>query len=682
MKELDILIEIGIEYPPINFLKKIELKFRIIFEEYLDKYHIKYSNIKSFSESKRFGIIGKVFNKQKKYIVEKIGPSEEAVKKNKTLSYHFAKSCNVTVDKIIFKVINKKKMLYFQKEGENHKINYLLKNIINLSLKKIASNEYCMRWQENNILYKFIRPIRSIIVLLNDKIIPIELFGVKSSNVSYSHHNKIYINHVKSYINILKINNIILFAEERKKILLKKINSLVIPLEKPFFILNDIYITNIIYMISFPFVILCRFNEKYISLPKEIILLTINKQKCISVNNNKYISQYFIAVINITAIKNILNIKKNIEQTINSRLEDAYFFYKKDKNICLLDNIKLLNNISFRDGLGTLLDKINRMLLIVKYFCNTLNLNYLEKSYLYRACIFSKIDLTMNIIREFPTLSGIIGYYIALYNFEDYNVSYAIKDHYLPVSNKGILPNTKISSILSIIDKTDNFIATVLSKEKFYGNGDPFFTRRNIISIYRISIFSNIDINFSILLLKSINTFNNNHYTKNNIFLENAISFIKNKIFFWYKEQNFSQENFLYANSKNHLFESTLTFHKRILFFNNIQKKKVWEDFILIYKRLKNIIKKYYNKNKQFLLNKELFLTYEEKVLYKNILNIKNNIYIYENNFFDMFNYIYTLRIYVNNLFKNIIIFTEKENILYNRILLLQEVVYLFDRVL
>ncbi len=324
---------------------------------------------------------------------------------------------------------------------------------------------------------RFIRPIRWIVALLDDKIIDFEIAGVKSGNITRGHrvlgNGQIKVNY-GSIESELRSNKVILSALERRTKIETEAKALGATLDPDL-------VETLTYITEYPAAIRGDFDPTYLELPAEVLTMVMrHHQKYFAVETSPGIlAPHFVAVINIPADPDG-EIKKGNERVLRARFNDARFFWEVDQKKKLADRVEDLSHVTFQAKLGTYLEKTNRVVALVKELGGDENAQ--------RAALLSKADLTTEMVKEFTDLQGIVGGLYAKAQGEPEAVSKAIYEHYKPLSMEDSIPSTKAGQILAIADKLDNLREFFRIGMVPTGSKDPFALRRAAQGIVKILV--------------------------------------------------------------------------------------------------------------------------------------------------------------------------------------------------
>lgn len=439
-------------------------------------------------------------------VIEKRGPRKDS---NNMAISGFAKSVGVKDTQLVLKDTAKGSFYFYSyaKKGEQSPI------IIERVLKKIINNfswSKSMRWGDGKL--KWVRPLHSILCLFDKKPLKFSIEDIESNKFTYGHRfvspEKIAINKVEEYFSKLKNKNVILDAKERIKIIkdqgliLAKNNKLIF---KP----SENLLKEVANLVECPYVFIASFDKEYLTLPQEILQLTMMKQQKYFplFKKSKKISNEFLGVSNIPI--NSDDIAIGNAKVLKARLADAKFFYQNDIKKGLTNFNKGLKNVIFHRLLGSMERKICR----IKYFISDHYIIFgADKNISLTAANLCKADLCSEIVYEMPDLQGVIGSKYSELEGNDSRISDAIKEHYSPLGPNDICPRNPESVILSFADKIDTLVGFIASDLRPSGSKDPFGIRRSGIGIIRLILENNIRIS-----LKNIISFSYGQYLKQNI---------------------------------------------------------------------------------------------------------------------------------------------------------------------
>jgi glycyl-tRNA synthetase beta chain len=658
------LLEIGTEEMPPFEIEEITNQFSEKLLKLLKDEGFQFENYKLFSTPRRFAIIiYHLSEKGEDKFVEKIGPPYDlAFKEGKPTSslIGFAKSINVSVDEL-YKVEKNGKFYIAGKQLVKGKT---LKELISEKFEDIIRSinvKKSMFWLEG-ANFKFIRPIRWILCIYGNEVIDFNFLNIKSSNWTYGHrilsNKRIEINNVDEYESVLEKHFVIADAQKRfNKIIeeIKKVNY------SPYF--DENLYKEINGLVEYPFIALCEFDESYLKLPDKIIITAMKShQRYIALFEDGKITNKFIAIVN-----NFVNdeMKKNLSKVLKARLEDAKFYFENDLKKPLISYLEDLKEIQFLEGLGSIYEKIQRVLKLSDYFISKMNLNEIK---LKRAIMLYKNDLATSILREgkeFVELEGYISSIYAKLSGEDEEVVQIIYDSTLLES-----PKTKEGIILSIIDRIDTIASILSTGYKIKGNYDPLGLKKTTYELFEIILNFQIDFDFIEAFEILLNELKFN--------LQDIKDFIYSRLENYFIEKlNYDYDVVLsvISTKPNNIYE----IFKRIEFLKHYKEKRPKElsEIVTAYKRLYNIIK-----DKKLLIDikTELFESEYETKLYR-ILKESNFIEnsLKNRNYEEIFEFFLKAKIHIDNFFDNVFVMVDNEEIRNNRLALISSIKNLFD---
>ena len=481
-----------------------------------------------------------------------------------------------------------------------------------------------MRWGDFDLIWG--RPLKSILSVFDNKTINFEFHHIVSSNSTFIDKDfedkKKVFNNFKSYEKFFKRNQVIINQNIRKKIISKEFSKILkkrrLKIEE-----NESLLNEVVDLVENPNVLLCSFDKKFLSIPKEILILTMQShQKYFpTLDEKNQVTNEFLIIANKKDKKGLIKIGN--ERVIEARLSDAEFFWKKDKTQNLVKKVSDLKLINFFKGLGTYFDKVQRMRKLGGIISDEL---LISKEKVELSASICKTDLTSDLVGEFPELQGIMGGYFSAHQGFDKDISQAINDQYLPIGLDSKVPKKPLSVALSVTDKIDTLVGFFGINEKPTSSKDPFALRRVALGIIRIIVENKIDLKLKDLLVYSVNLYKNQNFnlTNNNLQLE-LNNFLKDRFKYYLKEKQVRFdiiESSISSFSANKLFSS----FEKAKSLNKIISNQVGIDIISTFKRASNILESEMKDNKIEISNTTdpgIFKTDYEKNLFKKINDVK-----------------------------------------------------------
>ena len=643
-----------------------------ILEERLQKRKIKFNSSKSFSTPKRLvfvidGISETIEQKKKILKGPKVGVPQVALD-------GFIKSNNLNKIDIYKKNIEKGEFYFASTKAKIVNLIDEFEFIIPEALQDYKWKK-SMKWSTYDLSWG--RPLKSIIALFNNKVINFNFFHLQTNNLIFmdeaSDEKQKKVNNFKSYLSILKSQNIILDQEERKKIIVKKMNDICNSrkLKNNF---NEKLIEEVVNLVEKPNVIIGQFDEIYLKVPQEILIITMQKhQKYFPLFDSKdKLTNLFLLVSNLPDKKRYIKIGN--QRVIEARLSDAKFFWDKNKTQNLIKQVSKLKNLSFFNQLGTFYDKTQRLKKLATLVSDQLNLS---KEKVEIASSICKADLVSDLVGEYPELQGVMGKYFAMEQGFDVDVSMAISDHYLPIGINNEVPKKPIGRAVAIIDKIDTLVGFFGIDEKPTSSKDPFALRRTAIGLLKIitenklNIYLKDLINYSIVIYEEQKVIFTNHSVAKDVLI-----FLRERFKNLLKDKKI-RHDIIEAVDASHVGDDFLSLYNKCIIINKNISKDICKNIISTYKRASNIIDQELKSKKKSIVGQPesfLFKKDEEKNLFYKINEIRKHF----SNTKKQESYEETLKLLseakstTDNFFDNVIVNDENLNIKKNRLELLQ----------
>ena len=343
---------------------------------------------------------------------------------------------------------------------------------------------------------RFIRPIRSLVVLYGGRVVPCSLGGVRAGRWTFGHRRlgkpRLPVADFAGYRETLRANFVLLDPEERKARILEGIERLLAS-ENGFQLKeNEELLKTLVYITEYPTALLGSFDPSFLSLPEEVLITVMRgHQKYFSVEQAAgTLAPRFVAVMNLDADSSGA-IRHGHERVLRARFNDARFFWETDGKITLEQRLELLRNVTFQSQLGSYYDKAERMQALVANFSRDVD-NMPEPRVslgdVHQAARLSKCDLTTDLVKEFTELQGVVGGLIAKREGLSKEVETAIYDHYKPQSMEDASPRTLAGALVSLADRMDTLVGCFGVGLAPTGSKDPFALRRAAQGVIRILV--------------------------------------------------------------------------------------------------------------------------------------------------------------------------------------------------
>lgn len=486
----DLLLEIGLEEMPAHVvtpsMKQLETKITA----FLDDNRLSFSSIKAYSTPRRLAVlVSEIVDKQEDIQEEVKGPSKKIALDQEgnwsKAAQGFVRGQGVTTEDITFKELKGEEYVYVTKYIPGKPAEEVLTDLTQV----ITSLTFPVTMHWNQYDFEYIRPIHWIVALLDEEIIPLQILDVKSGRASRGHRflgNDLTFATAKEYEEKLAAEFVIADPMKRQEMITEQIAEIA---AKENFVVNldaDL-LEEVNNLVEYPTAFVGNFADKYLAVPEEVLVTSMKEhQRYFDVRNQEgLLLPHFISVRNGNNVK-LENVAKGNEKVLTARLEDAEFFYNEDKKLTIDELVEKLKNVTFHEKIGSMHEKMQRVGVSAQIIGETVGLTNEELEDLKRASEIYKFDLVTNMVGEFPELQGIMGEKYALLQGEKPAVAQAIREHYLPISSEGELPESNIGAVLAIADKMDSLQTFFAAGMLPSGSNDPYALRRQTYGIVRI----------------------------------------------------------------------------------------------------------------------------------------------------------------------------------------------------
>ena len=506
----DLLFEIGAEEIPAGFMPNILGQLKQLAETKLNDAHLPFESIATYGTPRRLALIVKGLADTSAEISERHkGPSAsiayDADGNATKAAIGFARGKGLDVADLVVE----DGYIY----AETKTAGVPAKDIVTDMLPQLITGlnfPKSMHW--GNLDAKFVRPVRWLVALLDEEVIPVEFATVKSGNVTRGHRflgaDEITIKNAASYVDTLKENFVMVDQDARRELISKQLHDMAAS-KNASIVWDDDLLEEINYLVEWPTALCGGFEESYLTLPDAAIITPMKDHQRYFplVDQEGKLLPMFLTVRN-GSNHSIEVVQAGNERVLRARLDDAKFFFNEDRKKPLIDRQDGLTKIVFQEGLGNLADKTERLLKLGRVFGEECGLHEDAAVVLERATELAKTDLTTGMVTEFTELQGVMGKEYALLDGESPEVAEAIFEQYLPRFAGDVLPQTEAGKILSIIDKVDNIVATFSRGLIPTGSQDPYALRRQTIGILNILLGSEWNISLRPIFKASMELLN------------------------------------------------------------------------------------------------------------------------------------------------------------------------------
>ncbi len=676
---MKILLEIGTEDLPARFLHRTILELKELSEKVLKENAIRFSTVKTYGTPRRLSlIVEEMAEYQETRTVEHFGPPKNvAFDKNgkPTMAAEgFARTHGINTESLIIKKKGKGEYVVAIIEKKGLPVEDLLETIFTKIITTLQFPK-SMRWGNGTL--RFARPIRWMTSLCGDKPVCFELDGIKSSNRTYGHRllsgREILIHDIDKYIDVLRDNYVVLNHKERKELIKNQIAHMAKSLHSVV-IEDEELLETVKFLVGYAQAVAGGFDEDFLRLPKELLVSVMrDHQKHFAFQDHDgNLVNHFVVVSN-TLKENASIVKTGAERVIRARFEDAKFYYEEDIKAPLIERVEELKKIIFQEGLGTMYDKVNRLIAIGDFLrrrlfltqAETLSFEIPEIEKLHRAVRLSKTDLITGVVREFPDLQGIIGKYYALQNGEDKEVAESIEEQYLPAYSEDHIPSTSLGTILSLADKLDNIVSFFSMGLIPTGSEDPFALRRQAAGIVSVLKKRDFIVSLDELFSGVIGAI------KGEVSIKEAIlSFFRQRLEYLLSSMEYTND-LIQAAMHNFTEIPPVFITHRIKSLKDLKTHDDYNEFLFAMKRVHNIIPGSF----QGEVNKTMLATEHEKHLLGLIDQLRGSLYPFldRGDYQSALDSLKRLTKPINEFFNHVLVMDKDDRIKQNRLAILKE---------
>lgn len=482
------LLEIGMEEMPAKFAPGVIAQLDNNARKKLNELRISFEEIKVYVTPRRLALyISGLADKQEDVCEEVKGPAQKAAYDNEgnptKAVQGFARGQGVNIEDLFIRELNGVPYVYASKSLKGEEI----KNILpQFCLDMITGLNFPkpMRWGDYEI--RFARPIRWLVALCDDEVIPFSYAGLHAGRISRGHRtlgSSVSISKAENYLEDLE--NVFVIADQikRKNLIWEQVLILAAGVGG-FVDADDDLLNEISNLLEYPTALIGEVDLKYMIMPEEVITTPMKEhQRYFPVRSEEgKLLPYFITVRNGDR-KALDKVKEGNKKVLKARLEDAAFYYREDLKEPLEANVSKLEKVIYHDKLGTVAQRVARLGGLSEIIAEKMELGNEEKLLAKRTAFLAKADLVTHMVYDFPELQGIMGAYYAASNGEDKEVVRGIKEHYWPRFAGDKLPGSYSGRVVSIADKLDAIVGAFCCGIQPTGSQDPYALRRQALGV-------------------------------------------------------------------------------------------------------------------------------------------------------------------------------------------------------
>ena len=514
----DFLLEVGTEDLPAGFVSDAIRQWEKMIPASLAAEALTNDRVQIYGTPRRLSVI--VTNLPDRQIdrVEEIkGPPAAAAYKDgqpTPAAMGFAKKQGVDISSLELRPTDKGEFIFITKTIAGRDTREILTELIPPWIFKLEGKRL-MRWANGEL--KFPRPIRWLVTLWNNDILPIEIVNgedvVKSDRVSYTHRvlhpEPVSVVSAAQYLKTLADGYVNVDQNQRKVDIQQQIQAVATKMDGIAEIYPDL-LAEVVNLVEYPTAIVGKFDEEFLQLPPEVITtVMVTHQRYFPIfkdETKQELLPNFITISNGDPAKSDIIAAGN-GRVVRARLADGQYFYNADLSQLLVDYLPKLDTVTFQADLGSVRLKVDRIVRNASSIGSQLNLSPEQCQHIDRAALLCKADLVTQMVGEFPELQGIMGSKYAIANGESTEVATAIFEHYLPRNAEDSLPQTLTGQIVGIADRLDTLVCIFGLGMLPTGSSDPFALRRAANAIVNIVWNANLGINLERLINRIVTEF-------------------------------------------------------------------------------------------------------------------------------------------------------------------------------
>lgn len=688
----DLLFEIGTEEIPAGYIAPALEQIKILFTEQTKEHRLESESVYATGTPRRLTLLVKGLPQRQESVTEEVQGPSAAIGFDKTgtptkAGLGFAKSQGIDIKDLQIKKTPKGDYCFATKKTEGQDTLRILPEILAEIVRKISFPK-SMKWKGNSLF--FARPIRSFLALFGDRVVPLEINGIKS-NIFISGHpflsgKKIEITRAdwSLYNQMLKQEKVVVDMTERREFLRTKITQLMAPYGAA--IDDEELLDEVTNLVEYPNAIECSFDEEFLDIPADVIVTAMKEHQRyfpIKKHNGKLLGK-FIAVLNRDESNARTTIQGN-ERVLKARLSDARFFWKEDRKIPLEKRVDELKNLSFLENLGNYYDRTRRIEQLSQYIAHKLiasnELIIEDEKLIERAAVLCKADLLTQMVGEFPALQGIMGREYAEWDGEEPPVALAIAEHYMPRFASDAIPSSKIGAVVGLTDKFDTICSCFALNLIPTGSQDPYALRRHAYGIIRIVEEHGFTLELRDILRQSLSLLPlqrgktpHEHPKTPEELIASIKEFFRDRLFQVNIEKGYRHDLVNAALNAGISFDDINNVSQRLKALANISQKTWWDDLVTVVERTFNIGKK---ASTIGVVNEGLFTEQDEVTVWNVYKKVGADIrkQIDEKNYEEAsYAYYDAFAKPVHTFFDRVFVNVEDEKVRNNRLLLLKEI--------
>jgi len=672
----DFVLEIGTEEIPARFMGPSISQMEELANSWLKENRLACASVAAYGTPRRLTIyISNLADKQEEFSEEVKGPAQKAAfdaEGNPTKAAEgFARSQGVSVGELTVKDTSAGEYVFAVKKHTGQDTSGLLPGFCTGIVNGLAFPKP-MRWGSKEM--RFARPIRWLLGLYGEEVVPFEIEGLSSGRVTYGHRflskGAVGIAQASDYIETLRERYVIVDQIERKQKIWRQVIELAAR-EGGEVVPDEELLEEVTHLLEYPTALCGKFSADYLRLPKEVLITPMREHQRYFpvVGADGGLLAKFITLRNGTD-EFLDTVREGNEKVLRARLADAEFFYTEDMKVPLRANVDKLKKIVFHERLGTMYEKVERIAALGTYLASETGHSQADLlDDLREAAHLSKADLVTNVVYEFPELQGIMGREYAAKNGERQGVADAIFEHYLPRFSGDILPETVVGRLISIADKIDTIVGCFAVGIQPTGSQDPYALRRQALGICHIVLEAKLDFSLTNLIKKAYSLYEGK--IKARLSLEETVVEVQN--FFQQRLKNIcADRGFSYDVVDAVLASGYDRFNDTLLraeALTNLRSQEIFGKLLMAFNRVASLAKNATGRE----VSPDVFTEEVERTLFNEYLKAKDEmkIFLEERQYRQFLQRFALLQMYIDSFFEGVMVMVEDQKVKNNRLSLL-----------
>ncbi|MBI5558403.1 MAG: glycine--tRNA ligase subunit beta [Deltaproteobacteria bacterium] len=677
----EFLLEIGTEEIPAGYIEPALQYMRESMDRKLKELSLSFDSIKTAATPRRLTLcVSGLCVRQPDRREEVLGPPKKAAfdQENKPTkaAMGFVSSRNASLDDIRIVTTPKGEYLMLVQEHTGENTADLLSRLLPEFILSIPFAK-SMRW--SGFRTSFARPIQWLLALFAGKVVDFSINNLSAGNSTRGHRfmapQQIPVENYGHYIETLRAHHVIVDIRERRELVEKEVVRAAAE-SGGRIVADSELLDTITNLVEFPVGIKGSFDEKFLALPREVLITSMRvHQKYFTVaDGSGSLMPNFVAVNN-TRIAEVSTAAAGHERVLRARLEDALFFFKEDKQKKLEDRLTELSGVVFQAQLGSMFEKTVRLEKLTAFLCREIAPAVEETAV--RAARLAKADLVTGMVGEFPTLQGVMGKYYALHEGESSEVAEAVQEHYLPVRAESALPVNIAGALVSIADRIDTIAGCFGIGKIPTGTTDPYGLRRHALALLHIISAHSFPLSLSACVSEALDLYGDKLTEDRQKTTKGVIDFIKGRCMNDLIAKGMAQEAVDAVLTTT--FDDVVDCRKRIDALISISTRETFTLLAGAFKRVINIIKDH----AQVDVSPPLLLEEAERRLYDVYVEVRAKVepLVREKRYEEALEKILEMKEPVDSFFDTVMVMSEDDKLRNNRLSLLAAIAQLFLRI-